>query len=83
VVIAVPTFTAALGVVAATDLVATIPASFAETYGARLGVVIVGGPRQGVEISMSWHDRTHADPASVAFRTLVKSAVLDGRITAR
>jgi DNA-binding transcriptional LysR family regulator len=77
VVLSVPTFTAAAAVVAATDLVATVPASFAGAYGARFGVRPLDGPvpAHRVAIGLSWHERTHLDAASVAFRALVKQAL--------
>lgn len=81
VVMTVPSFITAAAVVAATDLVATVPASFASAFGARFGVRIVAGPvpERHVEIGLSWHERTHADPASSAFRALVRRAVLATR----
>jgi DNA-binding transcriptional LysR family regulator len=77
----VPTFTAAAAVVSATDLVATLPESFANAYAARFGVTVVRGPvpQHRVELVLSWHDRTHADPASVAFRALVQRAIVASR----
>lgn len=76
--ITVPTFTAAAAVVAATELVATVPLSFAELYGARFGFeTIAATPIYRVQLVLSWHDRTHADPASLAFRTVIKRAILD------
>jgi len=71
--VVVPTFTAAAAVVAATDLVATVPASLIDVLGPRLGLRTVAGPvpRHTVRMFLSWHDRTHADPAMVAFRAMV------------
>jgi DNA-binding transcriptional LysR family regulator len=79
VVMTVPTFTAATAVVAATDLVATVPASFASTHGARLGVDIVAGavPYHATTLVLSWHERTHDDPASTAFRMVVKAGCVE------
>jgi len=77
VVLAVPTFTAAAAVAASTDLVATLPTSFLATHGSRLGLCSLKGPVpvHDVPISLCWHERTHTDPAMVAFRTLVRRAV--------
>jgi DNA-binding transcriptional LysR family regulator len=77
----VPTFTSAVGIVSATNLVATVPESFANVYAARFGVSIVRGPvpRHHVELVLSWHERTHADPASLAFRALVRRAIIASR----
>ncbi len=78
VVLAVPTFTAAAVVVASTDLVATLPTSFLTTHGSRLGLCSLKGPvpAHDVAISLCWHERTHKDPAMVAFRTLVRRAIV-------
>ncbi|QRK10230.1 LysR family transcriptional regulator [Archangium violaceum] len=77
----VPSFTAAAAVVAATDLVATLPESLFAGLGTRLGVRTVNAPvpAHSVKIAMCWHDRTHADPAARGFRELVRRAVLAAR----
>ncbi|PCC72257.1 DNA-binding transcriptional regulator, LysR family [Nannocystis exedens] len=77
VVLSVPTFTAAAAVVAATDLVATVPASFARAYGPRFDVRALAGPipARRISLSLSWHERTHQEAASIAFRTLIKQAM--------
>ena len=76
----VPTFTAAAAVAAATELVATLPASLFAVHGARLGLRAVQGPVPAytVTMSLSWHERTHTDPAMSAFRALVRRAILGG-----
>ncbi|NVB83517.1 MAG: LysR family transcriptional regulator [Kofleriaceae bacterium] len=76
--ITVPTFVAAAAMVAATDFVATLPASFVERHGSGFGIRKLGGvaPRLTVPINMAWHARTDADPAMRFFRQLVKVAVL-------
>jgi DNA-binding transcriptional LysR family regulator len=76
VVVIVPTFIAAAAVAAATSLVATLPASLANVLGPRLGLRAVKAPVPGhtVTMNLSWHDRTHADPAMMAFRDVVKRA---------
>jgi DNA-binding transcriptional LysR family regulator len=73
----VPSFAAAAAVVASTDLVATLPQSLFRAQGRRLGLVAVKGavPRHTVEMSLCWHERTHADPAMVAFRELMREAL--------
>ena len=80
VVLAVPTFTAAAAVAAGTDLVATLPGSFLATEGSRLGLRAVRGPAPAhdVSISLCWHERTHSDPAMIAFRALVRRAIIGG-----
>jgi DNA-binding transcriptional LysR family regulator len=74
----VPSFTAAAAVVAATDLVATLPESLVIAQGAHLGVQAVDAPLPAhvVKIALCWHERTHADPAAQYFRGLVRRAVL-------
>jgi DNA-binding transcriptional LysR family regulator len=73
----VPTFAAAAAVVAATDLVASLPASFVHVLGPRLGLRTLGGPvpPYAVAMHLSWHERTHVDPAMIAFRALVRRAL--------
>jgi len=73
----VPTFGAAAAVVAATELVTTLPRSLFAAHGARLGLLAIAGavPRHAVPMALCWHDRTHADPAASAFRALVRSAL--------
>lgn len=80
VVMTVPTFTAAAAVVAATDLVASVPASLVDVLGPRLGLGVVTGnvPTYDVTMRLSWHERTHGDPALVGFRDLVRRALGPG-----
>jgi DNA-binding transcriptional LysR family regulator len=77
VVMTVPTFTAAIAIIAETDYVATIPTSLLELYGERLGLRAVAGPVPEYEVAMqlSWHERTHTDPAMRAFRDLLRRAL--------
>jgi DNA-binding transcriptional LysR family regulator len=76
----VPTFAAAAAVAAATDLVTTLPASLLEAQGARLGLRRVQGPvpAHSVTMALCWHERTHADPAMMALRAMVRRAILEG-----
>lgn len=85
VVMTVPSFTAAAAVVAATDYVATIPSSLLEALGPRMGLraVAASAPEHKVMMSLSWHDRTDADPALVAFRDLVRRGLAAGAGPAR
>ena len=77
----VPTFTAAAAVVAASDLVTTLPVSLLAVRGTQLGLRALDAavPTPPIEMVLCWHERTHADPAAVAFRALVRRAVLDAR----
>jgi DNA-binding transcriptional LysR family regulator len=74
----VPSFTAAASVVAATDLVATLPESLVSAHGTRLGVRAVNAafPERTVKLALCWHERTHTDPSARSFRELVRRAVL-------
>lgn len=74
----VPSFMTAAAVVAGTDFVTTLPASLVDAQGSRLGVKAVDAPvpAHTVKLALCWHERTHADPAAQAFRTLVRRAVL-------
>jgi DNA-binding transcriptional LysR family regulator len=77
VVMTVPSFTAATAVVAGTDLVACVPVSLLDVLGPRLGLRSIGGavPSYTVTMSLSWHERTHVDPAMVGFRELVRRSL--------
>jgi len=70
----VPTFTTAAAVVADSDLVASLPESLVDVIGPRLGLHAVKAPIRpySVPMSLRWHERTHADPAMVHFRALVR-----------
>jgi len=72
----VPTFSAAAAVVAATDLLATIPASVVDVLGSSLGLRVVASALRTppIQMHLSWHQRTHTDPALVLFRDLVQRA---------
>lgn len=70
----VPSFTAAAAVVAATDLVTTIPESLLTAH-PDLRAVNAPVPARVVEIALCWHDRTHTDPAAIGFRALVRAAL--------
>jgi DNA-binding transcriptional LysR family regulator len=76
--VTVPSFAAAAAVAAATDLVATLPESLLAAHGTRLALRRVLGPVpvHGVTLSLCWHQRTHTDPAMLAFRALVRRAIL-------
>ena len=80
----VPTFAAAVAVVAATDLLATIPASVVAVLGAPLGVRVVPSPLDvpPLPMHMTWHERTHRDPAMALFRDLVTSSIVEPRVKA-
>ena len=81
--VVVPTFVAAAAVVAATDYVASLPASLVEMLGPRLGLRRVTTPIApvGTTVNLLWHERTHQDPALRAFRDLLTRAA--GRIGRR
>jgi DNA-binding transcriptional LysR family regulator len=72
----VPTFTAAAALVAATDYVASLPASLVDVLGARLGVRAIATPLTPVTttINLLWHERTDQDLALRAFRDVVTRA---------
>jgi DNA-binding transcriptional LysR family regulator len=72
--ISVATFTVAIAIVSETDLVTTIPESIVRRHAVRFGVVAIAGaiPQHRVQLVLNWHERTHADPASVVFREAVR-----------
>jgi DNA-binding transcriptional LysR family regulator len=71
--LAVPTFTAAAAVVAETDLVTTLPSRLLDVLANRLALRALAPPIAPITVQMRllWHERTHHDPASVAFRDLL------------
>jgi DNA-binding transcriptional LysR family regulator len=75
--LAVPSFAAAAAIVAATNLVATLPQSFVERYGSSFGVRMLtpSAPRLTVAIKLSWHERTEHDPLMRNFREIVSSVL--------
>lgn len=77
IVVTVPTFSAAAAVVAATDLVATVPASLFEALrvSLRLRALPLPIPPLTIATNLRWHERTHADPAAAAFRDIVRRAI--------
>jgi DNA-binding transcriptional LysR family regulator len=81
VVMTVPSFSAAAEVVAASDLVTMLPSSLLAAKGGSLGLgaLVTSLPRHTTKFAMSWHERTHSDPAARAFRTLVRSILTDKR----
>jgi DNA-binding transcriptional LysR family regulator len=81
VVMTVPSFSAAAEVVAASDLVTMLPSSLLAAKGASLGLrsLVTSLPPHTTKFAMNWHDRTHADPAARAFRTLVRRIVTEKR----
>jgi hypothetical protein len=58
----------------------TLPRSLFVVQGARWGLSAVKGPvpDHTIAIALCWHERTHADPASAAFRELVAAAIRTG-----
>src|SRR5262249_11766958 len=72
----VPSFTSAAAIVAATDFVATVPASLVAVLGERLGIRQVAYPMPGTTVAshLCWHERTDGDPALRAFRELILRA---------
>jgi len=77
VVMTVPSFTAAAEVVAASDLVTMLPSSLLAAKGPSLGLHRLATPLPAhvTKLAMSWHERTHGDPAARALRALVRSVV--------
>jgi DNA-binding transcriptional LysR family regulator len=73
VVMAVPSFAAAVAVVAATDLATTLPASLVDVFAQRFDLVRVKGPAPVLETTLKliWHDRTHVDAAAQTLRSLI------------
>lgn len=81
----VPSFSAAIAVVATTDLAAGVPKRLAIWYQAMLPLRIVEIPAPPVEFQMKlvWHERTHADASNRFFRELVLSTLRSARSAKR
>ena len=81
IVLSVPSFSVAAEVVAQTDLVTMLPGSFYESKERQLGLCVLSTalPPHATRFALSWHERTHADPAARAFRALVRQAVTGKR----
>jgi DNA-binding transcriptional LysR family regulator len=75
--VVVPTFTAAAAVVAATDLIAAIPESVVDALSPALGLRSLITPLRIPPSAMflSWHERTHTDPALSLFRELITQTI--------
>jgi DNA-binding transcriptional LysR family regulator len=60
-------------IVAASDLIATLPERVAERFAERLPLVVHRSPVRpaGFTLAMSWHERSHADPARAWLRGLI------------
>jgi DNA-binding transcriptional LysR family regulator len=68
----------AMAVVAATDMIASLPRHYAEIYARSAHFKIVERPKdkaETVEISMLWHCRSSEDPGSLWLRGLIREAV--------
>ena len=74
VVTSVPTFAAAVAVVAATDFVASVPRSLVDVLGVDVRIVATPLPALTIPMSLAWHQRTHDDAVMTIFRALVRDA---------
>lgn len=68
-------------VVAATDMIATVPVRVAREAAERLDVKVVQPPFKlaNPDISMYWHELNHRDPAHIWFRKLVQTIAQETR----
>lgn len=75
--LSVPSFSAAAEVVAQTDFVSMLPAPIFAAKARALGLraLATALPAHSTRFSLSWHERTHTDPAARVFRELVRGAV--------
>lgn len=75
-----PSFVAALAMVGATDWITAIPRSVVAGVGASFDVRVVETPLapEPTPMFLSWHERTHADPARVLLRELVVASASAG-----
>jgi len=73
--VTVPSFAAVASVVSSTDFLGGMPRRTAEFYARALPLQIltgIGAPLR-FEMYLHWHERTHRDPAQLAFRVAVGS----------
>jgi len=77
VVLQVPQFLLLPPVVAATDLIATVPAHVARAYGATMPLIGSPLPFRAPELVLhqAWHERTHRDPVGRWIRATVLAAL--------
>ncbi|HEY0250607.1 MAG TPA: LysR family transcriptional regulator [Kofleriaceae bacterium] len=69
----VPTFTAAAAMVAQTELLSAIPRSVVDAlFHLELQVLATPVKPRPLPMHMSWHQRTHTDPAMVMFRASIE-----------
>jgi DNA-binding transcriptional LysR family regulator len=81
VVLSVPHFTTAAWVAARSDLVAALPKMLAEELAPALSLAVLDLPLalpESFRICLTWHARTHADPASRYFRQVLLDALQPG-----
>jgi DNA-binding transcriptional LysR family regulator len=77
--VTVPYFTTAAMMASRTDFVAGLPSRAAEVLCGAFPIRIARTtfPLPSMDISVMWHERTHADPGAQYFRRLVANAVRD------
>lgn len=75
----VPLFLLALATVAKTDLISTVPARLAQSYGKAAGLTIVPPPIEirSFPVHLAWHQRSTTEPALKWFRELMKSVIVE------
>jgi DNA-binding transcriptional LysR family regulator len=75
----VPLFLLALATVAKTDLISTVPARLAQSYGKAAGLTIVPPPIEirSFPVHLAWHQRSSTEPALKWFRELMKSVIVE------
>jgi len=74
--VTVPTFGAVASVVSSTDFLGGMPRRIAEVYARALPLRILSAalPPLRMDMHLLWHERTHRDPAQIAFRAVVAAA---------
>lgn len=81
VVMTVPSFVAAAAVVSRTDFVTGLPDRVFKVLGPAFRLQALSGawPAMKFPLGLTWHERTHRDPACIAFRAALRSAFDDVR----
>ncbi|MGV3624393.1 MAG: LysR family transcriptional regulator [Archangium sp.] len=77
--VTVPSFAAVASVVSSTEFLGGMPRRTAELYARAMPLQLLRGPGPTLrfEMFLHWHERTHRDPAHVAFRRVIAAALQD------
>jgi DNA-binding transcriptional LysR family regulator len=77
----VQSFLSIAPIVAASDLIAPVPANLASAVAGHLGLRVCPAPfpLPGFDVSLYWHQRAHCDPANMWLRQELMDSFKDAR----